>query len=285
MAMQNQSRELSRDFYSNPDNYSQFSLTKDARKIIGCIDPRDPIDESIGDHKVMIQTAGAGTGLALDASLALTVARNELVTVEEGLQEDSQSRLTTVLDAHPDCKFVGSMAVVLAEISSPGDMTAESVWYWSSMLDAEDTIRPHVAQITAAAEQQREHVLGQEHMLHLVSDVDAKFPQHANVKAMRGENTARVYTVNLHPNIGIDRNKKDPDNALLIQGYLDDLSASIVDLYNARGIDPTVRGLRLTALLFRAAAVRTVLTKDMDDMAFFEVSPAEEGVRIQETQL
>lgn len=283
MVTSTESIELSRDFYGNPQNYGPFSLTRDARRIIGCIDPRDPADELFGYYKIMVQNAGAGAGEAMDMAIAETAHNNRLVTVEEGLTHDQAIRLTSVLDAHPACKLIGSMAVVFGEIANPSTMTIESVGYWARKLDVDDVITSNIDAVASAAQRQQEYVGLRDNMEHLVAYVGELYPEHDNVHPMKGANVARVYTVNLHPNIGIDRNKKDPAVAEAVQGYHDNLAASVVELGNARGLETTVRGLRLTALLLRAAAVRTVLTRDIrEDMTFFEVQPAYEGVRIIE---
>lgn len=286
MASHSESVEMSRAFYADPQNYGPFSLTKDARQIIGCIDPRDPADEIVGEHKIMIQTAGAGAGEALDTALALTVDRSRLVSVEEGLEHDAPARLTTVVDAHHGCKFIGSMAVVLQEMAEPSDFTVESAAQWVRELGIREPYFSNVGKITSAVELQKQHVADQDHMEHLVTRLDTIYPEHANVRSMRGANVSRVYVVNLHPHIGIDRNKKDPLRAESIQGYHDSLAASVVDLGSERGLNPTLRGLRLTALVLRAAAVRTVLTRDIvDEVTFFAVRPAQEGVQIIEEQV
>ena len=119
----------------------------------------------------------------------------------------------------------------------------------------------------------------------LVRKIDSLHPEQAKTRDVRGKNTAQVYVMNMHPLVGLDRNKKrgDPSTIQRIQGYHDSLAASIGDLNDAHGLTGRERGLRFVGMLFRSAATRTILTQDkLTKMTFLEVRAARDGLQIVE---
>jgi hypothetical protein len=125
--------DLSFEFFTRKSSYDAFSLTKDHNRIIGCIDPRDPIDVASGEHKIVIQTAGGAAGEALDASLHITAANdNRIFDIETAIERDKNVRGIMVLGAHHDCKFIKGMPAVLSEMNNPSDFTKESAGKWQS---------------------------------------------------------------------------------------------------------------------------------------------------------
>ena len=277
--------DLSREFYSNPNNYGPFSLTDDHRRMLGCMDPRDPEGVEHGKIKILVQTAGGGAGEGLDSALAQTAHTGELVTIEQGAERDSLQRLTTVLGGHHRCLFIASLGLVLGEMTEPGDFTKDSLVRWASYLGREETVSTYLDNIKKSAEEQRNYIYRRDNMDHLVGHLDELYPDHKNVGHMVGDNTARVYVMDFHPHVGIDRNKKPtvPEQALTIQGYHDNLAASTADIANIQNLSGVKRGLRFTAAVLRAAAVRTVVTQEhMDETAFFEAQQTKSGLQIFE---
>jgi hypothetical protein len=280
---------LSQEFYGNPDNYGTFSVTRDGRHIVGCIDPRDPTDEEFGGHKIMKQTPGAGVGEAADLAVAYTEVYGDVFRIEDAAEWDSHTRVSSVLGAHYGCKYVLGMSAVLREMADPSDFTRESATKWAVELGTYDNFAAHHSLVKSPAMKLADYIdeRGAEEGSndYCVNYVGALYPGHSNVKYMKGANVARVYTTNMHPHLGIDRNKKPKcqDPAQFVQGYHDNVGATFLSLNTVRGMSPEVRNLRVASLLLRSAATRTILTDGhMDEMTFFKVDATPKGVRIQE---
>ena len=275
----------SENFFLKPDSYSPFGLT-DYKRIVGCIEPRDPQGVEPGQHKVVVQTAGGAAGEALDSALALTIDNKAFVTIEEGLLHDNSKRQTTVFGAHLRCAFIGSLPLVLGEMANPSEMTVDTVKRWSHFFSRRELVDDAATNIAEAASRQLEYVRSQNDMgAALVRKIDSLHPEQAKTRDVRGKNTAQVYVMNMHPLVGLDRNKKrgDPSTIQRIQGYHDSLAASIGDLNDAQGLTGRERGLRFVGMLFRSAATRTILTQDkLTKMTFLEVRAARDGLQIVE---
>ena len=276
---------LSQEFYSDPQSYGRHDLTRDHRAIFGCIEPRDQQGVEYGRYKTIIQTAGGGTGEGLDTALALTVQRNKLVTIEAGIDRNKDERPLTVFGAHYDCTFVGVMDRAVGEMADPSDFTRDSVIEWARYFGEKDTVAHNLGRVTNAAAVQLEYINDRPNMQHLLDHLDSLYPHHSNVVHVRGDIAARVYTVNLHPHLGKNRNRKpnDPARAEMIQGYHDSLAANVSDLGKAYSLPRRQRGERLTAKLLRAAAARTVITRDiLPEMTFLTVEPTNtaRGIKI-----
>ena len=104
-ADQSESVALSLDFFTEKSSYSPFSLTSDHNRIIGCIDPRDPIDVVPGEHKVVIQTAG-GAAVTLNARSS-DYFGNRLLSFDK-LEEHVTNSVATLLGNHQECIVVAN---------------------------------------------------------------------------------------------------------------------------------------------------------------------------------
>jgi hypothetical protein len=277
MPVSRQSIEMSREFFADPYNYGPFDQTHDGKDIIGCIEPRDQANTPHGEYKTIIQTGGGKIGEGFDAAMALTVEEDELVTVETGMERDIEQRPLTWSFAHYRCKFVGGLVLIAEEIVDPSDFTLHSFEQWARHFNEQDVVQGRAGRIKDAAYRQIEYLQDKEHMDDLLHHADQIEPHEENVVHVLGENIARVYVTNLHPNRGKDRNKKpsDPVEAASIQAYHDSLAATVNNLRGAN-LDKEIKNLRLTSMLMRSAAVRTVISRDiMPEMTFYEALPAD----------
>jgi hypothetical protein len=171
-------------------------------------------------------------------------------------------------------------------MASPSEYTLDTVTRTAQELGLSDMLHFSMRRISSAAKEHQEVLAAHQQSVSLdtfVEHVDRIHPGRPNVKRMRGDNISRVYVTNLHPNVGIDRNNKpdDEEQATLIQGYHDSLAASLGDLANVRSLPYETRQLRAAALLLRSAATRSVLTADhLEEMTFYTVRPAHDGLKI-----
>jgi hypothetical protein len=264
-------------FFMDPKHYQPFDLSKDYKRMLGCIDPRD---EESADVKVLVQTPGGSAGEAHDAALARTMITGKTVGMIDGLYEAHKSHLATVMGAHVSCKFIDGITSILAEESTPTDFTRDSVERWAKYYQLADDVLPNLGAISIAALMQQETAakLDPETLLNLTDELS---PKHANIARMVGVNNARVYVVNHHPYVGLDRESKRQYRRLEIQGYHDSLRAAIEGLKNTTSVNAQERGLRLTALMLRSAAARTVLGSLHDDTQYVEVKPGEDGLKFE----
>ncbi len=284
-ADQSESAALSLDFFTDKSSYSPFSLTSDHNRIIGCIDPRDPIDVAPGEHKVVIQTAGGAAGEGVDASIYDSIINDfKPSDIEAAIERDKNVRGITVLGAHHDCKFIGGMPSVLNEMHNPSNFTIDSAAKWANYFNQPKTFGRHIRRVMEAAGVQLDYIQEKDRLHDLVEHIDSLRPDHSNVKRLIGENTAKVYVVNLHPHVGLDRNAKpaNPVTASAIQGYHDSLAASLGDIIESHNIERRERQVRVTSMILRAAATRTVLTRGNSDTTFIEVTPSKTGLEFSE---
>jgi hypothetical protein len=267
--------DRSREFFMDPSSYGQFQLDQDLRRIIGCIEPRDQESDRL---RTVVQTAGGAVGEGLDAALALTVVNGELTTIKEGIAADRNVRHTVKLCAHHDCRFIKGLASVLDEIADPSDFTADTVEKWTSFYELGDEVTPGMLKaVKDGAQQVREREYDEADLIEFVGTL---YPT-PNVATMKGENNARIYVVNHHPNAGLNRHKKHREVGLRVQGYHDSLGATISDQLMSRTA-PELRYARLSAHLLRAAAVRTVIGGAHEDTVYLEVQMTEHGAQIAE---
>lgn len=267
----------SREFFTDPSSYDRFDLTQDKNRMISCIDPRD---EDRDDVKITIQTPGAGVGEGHDAALTLTAIKNQLVTIEEGLAKEKAARRVTSLGAHHACRFNEGLIDVLLEESDPSDFTLDAIERWTRYYQLDDFVKPRLQSLSDAAQAQHDYIqaYGTDD---LVAMVDRLWPTHANVTHMRGENRARLYIINHHPHLGLDRHKAHRERQIVVQGYHDSLRAAVDDLNNTYNLTLEARGLRLAALFLRSAATRTVLGTLHDDTEYYSLIPTDRGPQIQ----
>ena len=277
--------DLSYEFFTNSDSYGAFSLTKDHNRIIGCIDPRDPIDVSPGKHKTVIQTAGGAAGEGVDAALYITAQNNNrLFDIETAIERDKNVRGITVLGAHHDCKFIKGMPSVLSEMSNPSEFTKESADRWANYFHHKQDFDRLMPSLMEAAGVMKEHLDGIGKLEELVEHIDSMRPNHSNVKQLLGDNNSKIYVTNFHPHVGYNRNAK-PKNiaeAINIQGYHDSIAASIGDVSKSHFMTDAERKMRVASIILRSAATRSVLTRDVPETRFLEVMPSNDGLQFKE---
>jgi len=272
----NESKRLSVEFFTDPRSYDAFSLTRDKRLIVGCIEPRDPDNCEHGDYKVTIQTPGGDIGEGSDHALTHTAVTGEAIRIKDALPKNADMQLFKSLDAHLDCAFHANLAVVTSEMATPSDFTRDSLFEWAEYFNKQEVVAENLGRITTAAEAQLE-VVTEFCDDDLLAITDSLQPGHPNVYGVKGRPMARTYVMNFHPHVGKNRNMKptDPDRAVLVQGYHDNIAAMVSDLETVYSLNGEMRGLRLVSLLLRSAATRTVITRDkMSEMAFLDVIPA-----------
>jgi hypothetical protein len=278
----------SQEFFSNPESYGPLGLTPDKRSIVTCIEPRDPADIPHGQYDITMQTGGGGAGESLDGALAGTIEEEELVSIETAMEQDKHTRPLTVFEGHEnDCRFILGLVKITREMADPSDFTLDGVARWSKNIGQLLHVKGTLGKVSSAAAFMAEYLEEREHMDELLHQLDGLYPHHKNVKPVKGQNHSRLYVVNFHPKIGKDRNKKptDPTEAAKIQGYHDSLAATTANLRGENGLTNATRGLRLTSMVLRAAATRTVITeRNMGEMTFFEVEPTPDppGIKIVE---
>lgn len=259
----------SREFFEDPNSYAPFTQTRAGLVIAGCIDPRDIELSHPGAYNVSRQTPGGEVGDVLDAALALTAAEGEFHAVQDRFGEDTGSMAGTRSTAHHRCKFDEAADVVTDEMVNPSDFTAENIARWARELGYGDVVRLRLPVIADAAKLQLEHLRETQPMGMLAEKAEETVHVH-------GENVAQVYTVNLHPERGMDPNAKPRDvlGVSLAQGYHDSLAANVEALRAVPSLPADVRALRLTAMLSRSAATQTVITGDrLSEMTLYEVRP------------
>jgi len=277
--------DISYDFFTNKKSYGAFSLTKDHNPIIGCIDPRDPIDVTPGDHKITIQTAGGAAGEGVDAALYITAENNfKPFDIENAIERDKNVRGVIVLGAHHDCKFIKGMTSVLSEMSNPSEFTKESSNRWASFFHHRENFDKAMPRLMEAAGVMKQHLEEQDRLEELVEHIDAMRPDHSNVKRLLGDNNSKVYVTNFHPHVGYNRNAKpkNPTQAASIQGYHDSIAASIGDVSKSHFMTDQEREMRIASIILRSAATRSVLTKDVPEMRFIEIMPSVDGLHFKE---
>lgn len=277
--------ELSYDFFTNKKSYGAFSLTKDHNRIIGCIDPRDPIDVAPGDHKIVIQTAGGAAGEGVDAALYITSENNNRpFDIETAIERDKNVRGIIVLGAHHDCKFIKGMPAVLGEMSNPSDFTLDSANRWASFFHHKEDFDRIMPKLMESAGVMKDYLDEQGRLEELVEHIDSMRPYHSNVKRLMGDNNSKVYVTNFHPHVGYNRNAKpkNPTKSANIQGYHDSLAASIGDVSKSHFMEDEERKMRVASIILRSAATRSVLTKDVPETRFIEVMPSNKGLKFNE---
>lgn len=277
----------SQEFFSNTGNYGPLALTYDFRSIVDCIEPRDRLGVPQGQHVITMQTPGGGPGEANDAANALTVIEKRLVTIEEAMESDRRHRPQTVFWAHPGCAFLKNLIAVNREMANPSDFTLEGFYRWAAHIGQLEHAKSTLWQSREGAAYQADYLEGQVEVEGILQHADELFPDHDTVRDVKGENTSRVYVVNLHPRIGKDRNKKpaDPDEAQQIQAYHDTPAATVENLRTENAIPNEVRGVRVTNMLLRSAAARTIITAAaFEEFTFLEVEaiPDAPGIKIVE---
>ena len=270
-----ESQARSYEYFTNPDSYAGFTLTKDMKLIIACIEPRDPANAEHGDYKITMQTPGGFMGEGLDQALASYAVDKEAVRIRSGMDQDAKLRISKTLDMHQDCAFHGNVAHVVKEMARPGDFTKDSLFGWAERFNKREEVAENLGRISMAADAQLD-VIAESGDDDLLAVADSLQPGHPNVYGVKWRPMARTYVMNFHPHIGKNRNRKpaDPELAGLVQGYHDNIAAMVCDLETAFSLSGEMRGLRLGSLLLRSAATRTVITRDkMDGMTFLNVKP------------
>lgn len=278
--------QRSYEVFTNPDTYKPFSLTKDFMRIVGCIDPRDEVDE--GSLKVIIQTGGGAGGRGLDSALSLTAtdADGRIYSIEEGLKYDCALERTTVAGGHNNhCKFLYGLGSIIAEMQEPSDLTRETVREFIARFGLTEVGVEHQAEIIRGAAECSAKMIRDADPRGLLRAIDSMYPYHPNVRDMRGGNRAGFYIVNMHPYVGLDRNlvHRGNDRPLTVQAYHDSPRAMVDALAGTLGMPRSVKEARLAALLLRTAATRTVICRGSEEMKMLNVVPKQQGgIEVQE---
>jgi hypothetical protein len=280
------------EFFTDPSSYEGVGSTQDFKRIITCIDPRLPgcVDskEPVLPHdlKTTINTAGGGIGLAHDRVLRLTIEQGEVVPIEVGLSDEKRFRVSNVLDAHRECKFLNGIVVVLEEEAAPGDFTMDAIERWDRLYGLDLVGSDIFDDLKDAAARQAEAERNRQDAESLLDVVDSLYPQHPNVRYMAGENRARLHVTNHHPFIGVNRQKQAQRYGETAQAYHDNLAAIVERSSVLPDLSRQGRMLRAGAALMRAAATRTVVTLGHPDTRFLEVfaDNSEAGLRFEEQQ-
>lgn len=280
-------RDLSVDYFNDPETYQPFTAQKCGRITLGCIEPRDQEGLHRGQFAVHMQSPGGGPGEGFDSALALTYLNEQLVVSDTGLEHDKATRPGMILGGHLDCTFLKYIRKVTAEVANPTDLTTETALYIARRAKVEDLVRKNWDNIRMAADIHLEFLDSQASMYHLEDDdkghplldkADKLYPDAENVIPVKGTNIARVYALNFHPILGKNRNNKShvPEIAELTQGYHDGIGAGIASLdpSETKRMSDDVRDLKLVARLFRTAAARTVITGNIiDETIFLNIFP------------
>lgn len=266
------------EFFTNPESYKPFELDAQQSRAIGCIDPRD--QETERQLRVVVQTAGGAAGEGTDAAIAFRVSgRMPNATIKDGLSEDLTVRHTARLCAHHACKFIGALPEVLEEMAEPSDFTEDAVRRWSKYYEVGELLGSDERKKVAEAARDMHKDAPSE--ADLLDHIDRLYPDASNVVNMRGENNAKLYVVNHHPFVGLDREQKHREERLEVHGYHDSLAASLSDLWLARLPSDVLRP-RVISLILRAAAVRTLIGGVDGDTTFLEVQQTPNGPQVTE---
>lgn len=266
------------EYLTRPDSYAPFDLDGSQRLIIGCIDPRDQHGKAL----TVLQTGGGAAGEGMDSAIAHSIMEKRPVSLEEGLTLDVETRTDVKLAAHGICKFIAGMDSVKEEVANPTAFTEDTYDRYLLRYDLWDTITPPVTEAVQDATKELWEEPPQE--AELLPRIDSLYPASVNVANMKGENRARIYVVNHHPNVGLDRHKKHRIHKPPVQAYHESLGATVANL-KAMHSDPELLKYRLAAHLLRAAAVRTVIGTANEDTRYLEAEIGEGGIKVEETKI
>jgi len=271
--------ERSLAVFTDPDMYEGFDLTRDRRRILGCIDPRP--EQDIDHMKVKVQTTGGGAGNAHDTALVMISEDDEALhgfidgqtAMVTGLVRDRDIRRDAMVrDVHRGCKFLDAIVIVLEEEADPSEFTKDTLGRWTRQYAVHGDAEKYTTKMIGAAARLRDNVLDQG-IGDILETADGMFPTHPNVHTMVGDNRARIHIVNHHPYVGLNRQAVHypaDGNGVVIQAYHDSLAAT-ADSINNVDASPDTRGRFAGAMLLRAAAARTVLGSGYEDMVYAEV--------------
>jgi hypothetical protein len=281
--------DMSMEFFTDPRSYDDFSRTKDFKRIITCIDPRLPggTDEKtpppFDEYKVTVQTDGGAAGLGHDRSLRIGVETGQPEPISEGIRYDARVRITNVLDAHHECRFLNGIVSVLGEEADPNDFTLDAIKRWEKIYGIGVFGTKAFRQLRDSAARQAELEQNIQETKSILEVVDELYPEHPNVRYMAGENRARLHVVNHHPFVGIDRRRQAKLYGENAQGYHNNLAAIVERSLLLPNLSRRGRMLRAGAAIMRAAATMTVVTQGHEDTRFLEVFPeVEHGLRFDE---
>jgi hypothetical protein len=273
-----ESKIASREFYMNPASYGALSYTRDYLRIMGCIEPRDPGHQEPGGYKIIMQTGGGDFGEALDEALVTLANQKQVITFPEAMARNNSKRPFTVFDVHYDCAFDAAKVQIAQEMARPSDLTKLSVAEWAEHFNETDHVQSTLGAISVSAAVHADKLEAEsDNDLHAIAD--NLYPSHKNVYPCKEQpKLSRTYVINLHPHVGKNRNKKpaDPCEAQKIQAYNDTLAANVSDLAANNRMSKVERGYRLTAMLLRSAATRTLITAAYyDEFLFLDVLPSQ----------
>jgi hypothetical protein len=255
--------DRSREFFfgHHPEAYEGFDVIDGMTASI-CMDTRPAQLPSDERHLTSMMGPGGEIGEATDHSLGLTVIKDRLVTPEEALGPDMDLRRATLHSAHYDCWYSGNFSLINEEVANPSDETRSAVQRWSDLGElgrmATDTALEDVqgaAGLLVAELETRDT----ETMDHMIPTINAAHPGRHNVTHMEGTPTPKFYIVSHWPNVGLNRHVKHKVERIQGQAYFDSLTPRVNNIRNTYELGHNLRALRVSALLLRSAATRTVV--------------------------
>lgn len=273
--------ERSKVFFGDTSSYVPFDVTKDGRRIIGCIEPRDESDPDGAprDLKVIIQGDGGAYGQAVHLGLARTAAGEGFTPIEAALVQDSESRPDFVLGGHDFCAYWGNLLALLGEQAHPSDFTVDGLARSLHYYELAEPLKPLIGPLKGAILRHEEHL--KEHgQGDILPQVAALYPDHSNTFVPLGENNAGIWVTNRLPALGLNRGAKHREQQLTVQGYHFSEAALLESLVLARGMSREVRDFRALALLLGGAAARTLLGGKHEDTAYYSAIATNNGPKV-----
>jgi LmbE family N-acetylglucosaminyl deacetylase len=271
--------DTSRTFFTHPNSYAPFSVTKDKRRVIACVEPRNEVRNNDEAILTAIQTAGGGAGEAVDRAVEETAYSGEFMDINDALGQEAIER-GNVLGGHYRCKFIGGMVLVFAEMANPSEFTLQDL---ENTLDAyyiSEDLHPVMPRVYDSVKRHHDHIQETEVSEALIDKLGQHYPNHRNVAEVHGENVSQLYITNDHPHVGLDRDRKAQfrEVGIDIQGYHESRRAAFDDIATSYKLNREARTLRIGAQLLRNSATRTVLGGLQPNTEFWQVSQGRDGL-------
>jgi LmbE family N-acetylglucosaminyl deacetylase len=277
------SLDISRAYFTHPKSYVPFSVTKDKRRAIACIEPRNEVHEDGEEILTAIQTAGGGAGEAVDRAIQETAYTGEFKDIDDALEDEVAER-GNVLGGHYRCKFIGGMVLVFAEMAQPSDFTLHDLERTLADYNIAEDVQPVMPRVGDSVKRHHDHIQVTAVSETLIDKLAQHYPDHRNVANVHGDNVSQLYVTNDHPHVGLDRYTKASfrEVGIDIQGYHESRRAAFDDIATSYALKREARTLRIGAQLLRNSATRTVLGGLQPNTEFWKVSQGRSGLLITE---
>ena len=272
------------DFFSDSENYGPITTLPGGGEVDICIDPRVSKGMPHDERLIAAQTDGGASGKGTDSALLIKSVYGQQVGIDVGIAHAALLYPKDRLGVHPGCKYNLGVLTVLQEMSDPSAPTRMAMRNWSRVLGPRVTNGDQKE--VAKAANGLISFLGEHAMLSLgyLAESPAPADDYFAYDVM-GQNISRVYVAQLVPGIGLDRSKRPAGVAgEQVQGYVNGIGQSFDKLSAIRVLDPNELSLLYTAMMLRAAATRTVVTRDhSNDMHYYQVVPTKHAdvVRVE----